>query len=560
MVRRSRRRLVRAIRRQSAEERAALVAAAARARGADATVRDGPGAGRIVAASHPRRGDRLLLVPESRGRLGRLRERLGPGSRRVRIESGDEADGSEAAVTGSGVDARPTVAEPREVARTLLYAVDRDLADELCRRHLDRPLDALHRPELDPRAGGTGEVREPASRPDGTVRLPVAGEVDAATAASVAVALLAVLAGVTWAAGPAGVSGGPSGRVGAPSDGGVGTEGEAVPPTGGGRNVDEPVAGDGDGDGDGGGDASAADGERGGYPPGLGPTGVTSVGRLAASHASAVSEQSYVWSLTYRETADGSLRSVRWETVRVQGPGRYRTTATGWGTVAADEVPVSSVEAYGDGSTRLVRRGDGDGDGNATARRRAETLEYGSIGLYAIRSSRLVRRHLAEEPTRVVSSTPVDGRTFHLVYAGAGYDSSSPATRLTVDGRGMVHALRTRFPVAGSNVTAVVSFRYSRVNATTVAPPEWHAEAPGATDAAGNGSGRTGASTPRRPEAPASANRSADGVDGAGGDASREHKPVPVPTAGGNASRAGRGDGDPPSSVDSAGTDRPAVP
>ena len=285
MVRRSRRRLVRAIRRQSAEERAALVAAAARARGADTTVRDGPGAGRVVAASHPRRGDRLLLVPESRGRLGRLRERLGLGSRRVRLEPGDEAGRSDAALTGSGLDARPTVAEPREVARTLLYAVDRDLADELCRRHLDRPLDALHRPELDPQTGGTERAREPASGPDGTVRLPVAGEVDAATVATVAVALLAVLAGVTWAAGPAGVPGGPSGRIDAPSDGAVGADGDGIPPTGGGRNVDEPVARDGDGDGDGGGNASAVGGESGGYPPGLGPAGVTSVGRLAASHA-----------------------------------------------------------------------------------------------------------------------------------------------------------------------------------------------------------------------------------------------------------------------------------
>jgi hypothetical protein len=376
--------------------------------------------------------------------------------------------------------------------------------------------------------------------------------------ATVAVALLVVLAGVTWAAGPAGVADGLPGGTAAPSDAADEPGGEEIPPTGGGRSVDEPTPAESDGEeeDDETVDLAAVRADRGdgdGYPPGLGPAGVASAGRLAASHALSASERSYVWSLTYRETSDGDLRSVRWETVRVERPGQYRTTVTGWGNATAPDTPVSTVETYADGSTRFVRLPDG----RVSTYRLGGAREYGSVGLYADRSARLVRRYLEAEPTRVVSSTAVDNRTYHLVYAGEGYDSSTPTTTLTVDERGMVHAFRTRFPVAGSNVTAVVAFEYSRVNATTVAPPDWYAEAlvaavdPEMSGSTANQSGGTGASTPRRTDAPGVENRSADADEGFDDEASR--KPVPVPTGTDNASRTVRGDGDvPPPSVEPA--------
>jgi hypothetical protein len=117
-------------------------------------------------------------------------------------------------------------------------------------------------------------------------------------------------------------------------------------------------------------------------------------------------------------------------------------------------------------------------------------LRDGPVGRYAVRSSRLIRRTLADEPTRVASTTLVGDRRYHLVYAGEGYETSTPTTTLTVDGQGMVHALRTTFPVADSNVTAVVSFEYNSLNVTTVDPPEWYAEALAAVNSsAGAGAG-----------------------------------------------------------------------
>jgi hypothetical protein len=204
---------------------------------------------------------------------------------------------------------------------------------------------------------------------------------------------------------------------------------------------------------------------------------VTSAGELAAAHALAVADRSYVWRLTYREVSESGTRAVRWETVRVERPGRYRTTVTGWGSLAARTTPVSSVEAFGDGERRLVRRVDG----NAASYRSGSVPRRDSPGRYALRASRLVRWQVADEPTRIASRTDVGDRTYYRVFVGDGYDSATPTAWLTVDDEGMVHAFHTRFPVGGANVTAIVSFEYTEVGTTTVGPPAWYDEAVEAT-------------------------------------------------------------------------------
>ena len=377
---------------------------------------------------------------------------------------------------------------PAETVRALLYAVDRRTADRLCRRHLGRPLAALYSTGSDSSASdGNGRwttlsVCRMLSTTGRRVGAVVSGE--RATVLVVVVVVLAMGVAAIPTREALSADAGPVERettVATPvpletlEDRSTG----AIEPVGGGRQVSEDVIGITPDQRDDGSRVTSGNPTGEDFPASLTADGVTTAGELASVHALAVADRSYVWRVTYRErTGDdvrsvGGVRAVRWETVRVERPGRYRTTVTGWGSLAARSAPISSVEAFGDGGRRFVRRDEG----NATIYGDEPVLRDGSGGRYALRASRLVRWHVAGEPTRITSSTSVGDRTYYLVYAGEGYDSATPETWLTVDDEGMVHAFHTRYPVDGSNVTAVVSFEYTDVGTTAVEPPTWYGEA-----------------------------------------------------------------------------------
>jgi hypothetical protein len=377
---------VRRLARLDAAGYAALLAALARARGDDA-----------------RAEGRVVVHGDGRRVRAHAPSRRGPAALAARVET---AGVDAVATTRPDVAARlrdrgVAVVGPDAVARRLLYGVDRAVADDLARAHLDGPLDAPA-----PRSVGARVGR-----------------------AAPAVGLLAVVvAAVALVGAGGGAAGDPtpvvdgSDRVAAESDGG---------------SANETLA------------------------PGLTRAGVVDPRALADAHRDALERGPYEVRLTYREQFRRERafpRAGRYRTVEVVGPTRYHETTRGWGDPGVGPVPVATREVYADGTGRFVRS---PGENGTATRTPLGTLD-GDI--YASRGAGYVRRFLAVERTDVVETSVEDGQVRHRV-AVRGTDRAGVAAysaTAVVTGEGLVRDLRVSYLHRDPEVAVSLRVRYDR--------------------------------------------------------------------------------------------------
>lgn len=381
------------LRRLSRTERAALVADLWEARGWETRVEGA----RVVATDHPDREDRVLAVG-----------RAGPDADRV---------------------------DPDAVYDALLYAVDREAAERLCRRHLDRPL-----------RGVAGDDRPRRTRR--TRRLAAVG----------VVALALVAAAVLASAGGPHPSAGTTAATAAPS-----------PPD------DVPAATD------------VPRGERsaGDVAPGLTTAGVTSTEELGRAHARLVSGRSYRWRLvvlTYPGNATrGEPTANLTEHVQVASSTRYRSDVTARGEMPISATVIAGYETYADGERRYIRaRVPG-----ATVA--SLPIEVAPDDPFADRSRRVIDRFLTAERTSVVDVVTRDGVSFYRVTAiGRQSDRVTDYSSVAlVTTEGFVGQIRTAYRVPDANVTVVVRVTYRDLgDPVDLSPPPWVREHRNATDAA----------------------------------------------------------------------------
>lgn len=292
---------------------------------------------------------------------------------------------------------------PADLRSMLLYAIDRETADRLFREHFGRPL-ATTSEELPLR-----------------YRLPVPR-----TRTILAVGLVVVLA-VGLAIG---ASGGPL-----PFDG----LDRSVTPT--------PVHPDPTADSDG--DRPAGGGDLFRYPPGLGSSGVTDAGALAAAHRSALAASTWELRLDhdgshdllhpYREWTASEQHLVR------ESHTRYRHDVTGREPAVNGSIITETYIDYGDGTANYRRLIGLHGD----AFKRTELPTEDRPGVYAAVSAAYVHRYLATTESGIEPVGDVDSNRWRVTATGRPTAMARTVSNYTavaiVDRSGVVHRLTVEY-------------------------------------------------------------------------------------------------------------------
>lgn len=368
------------------------------------------------------------------------------------------------------VDVR--VIGPEDLREMLLYAVDRETAERLCRGHLGRSLRA--RPadtSLWNRLSGT-----PAR---GVLALGLV--VILIAAAAVGASGGSLLIGVS---GPAGLS-----TSASPMS-------DAEPP---GSSTAGPSGPDSD--------LPAAGGSLFRYPPGVGPSGVTDVDALAAAHRSAVANTSWTLALDH----EGSLDLVH--PYRVWTESRQTIVRV---NASRYEYQVTAVERAGNESLASVTYVD-YGDGRYNYRRliglhgetyRRTQLPPGS-DVFAAISAAYVHRYLSTTESRVETVRAGVGTRQRVIATGTPTAMARTVANYTavavVDRRGVVRSLTVEYtllervpdPIENgiatpfatadrvpteSRGTVRFELQFRSLGRTTLEPPGWYDAAVNATN------------------------------------------------------------------------------
>lgn len=392
-----------------------------------------------------------------------LRVRTGAGTRLVHVHrrtrllgraAGSVPDAADAVVTNApgapaGVPEGVRVVDADELYELVLYGIDREDADGLCREYLDRPA-TVHR------GSDAGDDDVPFF--GGRDPIPVA--VGTLAAVLIAASFIGAVGG--GVVGPTEGPGGPSGlsadeppRTGEPptpivTDGGV-----AADPR---ENIHPPGVAT-----DAGGGRSAGAAGNGTFPPGVGPGGVTDYERLASAHAEALAGRSYRLVITYREFAGGRPVGFAREEVRVTGPTTHAAAVERFGQIRYDRSYVGE-DAYANGSARVLRTADG---------RWVVPVRQGT---YAERVEQYLGWFLSVERSSVIDRVERDGRTEWFVRLGDDpwWGAVNASGTAVIDDRGVVRSVRRSYEVPDSNVTVVVSIRHPRIGGVTVEEPAWY--------------------------------------------------------------------------------------
>lgn len=207
-------------------------------------------------------------------------------------------------------------------------------------------------------------------------------------------------------------------------------------------------------------------------PPGLGESGITDADALARAHGRALASRSYRWVVTYEEVVDGRSVGVVREVVRYERSGVYRVGLERQSEPTTDAVLFSPGPAYADGEYRYEPTGGADGRESV----RAIDLSIAEERPFRERARAYIEWYLSASRSAITDVVRRNGRTMYRVetvgdpYPGA---ANARASAL-VDTRGMVHTLRAERDLPESDVRMVLSFRYTDLGSTTVEPPKWN--------------------------------------------------------------------------------------
>ncbi|WP_416840504.1 hypothetical protein [Haloferax sp. DFSO52] len=207
--------------------------------------------------------------------------------------------------------------------------------------------------------------------------------------------------------------------------------------------------------------------------PGVTTDGIENASVLAAAHRNVVANESYQWTIGYRESIAGDETGREVEVVRVEEPHVYTSEVqhVSWSGLRAFPRPTASEDSYADGAFRYARR-PAEPDGVAVRVLDPEVLD--GPGRHAIRAERYIDWYLSTEQSRVADSAVVDGVVVYRI-EGSGTDfprSRDYAFTAFVEESGFVRSMQASYETRdGLGVT--VWFEYDSVGTTTVEAPSW---------------------------------------------------------------------------------------
>lgn len=205
-----------------------------------------------------------------------------------------------------------------------------------------------------------------------------------------------------------------------------------------------------------------------GYPPEVGPDGVTDAERLGVAHEAALANTSHTVRLsTRRERADGTLEAVYERVVRVESPERFHYALT-----ARSDGGERRIERWRSGETGF---GAVTTDGNTTYRRLDAPWPP-----QLVTRSELVRV-FELDPSTLAGTRDRNGTTLYRLEGGPGEVSglSNVGYVAVVTQSGLVQSYSVSYDVADGNRTlsVTVTARFEAVGETTVERPPWYDEA-----------------------------------------------------------------------------------
>jgi hypothetical protein len=257
-------------------------------------------------------------------------------------------------------------------------------------------------------------------------------------------------------------------------------------------------------------ESPSADEERGRYPPGVAPTGVTSAEKLANAHATALSGRSYRLIIRQSGTEDWTGRVWRgaWQQAEVEDRTTYRYVVTGYQAAQRGEARLVQYSVYGDGRDNYIYTEDG---GENSFVRVPITLGEREYGPFETRSAAAIERYLNTTET-TVTQVNWTVEPYRIVATGRplALDNAENVTnyraQADVGPDGYVSLLTVRYDVLRRNDTRSASFRmeYANLDDVRVRPPPWYEDAQnqtmdglsGATPTAPTDSGGTSTDAP----------------------------------------------------------------
>lgn len=205
--------------------------------------------------------------------------------------------------------------------------------------------------------------------------------------------------------------------------------------------------------------------------PGVTTAGVENATLLAAAHQETVANESYRWTLGYRESIAGDETGRKVETVRVEAPHVYVSEIRRVGKLRAFPRPIASEESYADGTTRFSRR---PAESDVVAARILDPDVLDGPGRQASRAGRYIEWYLSAETSSVENVVVEDGTVLYRV-RGRGNDfprSRDYEVTAVVEESGFVPLMRVSYETRdGLGIT--VWFEYDAVGETTVRRPPW---------------------------------------------------------------------------------------
>jgi hypothetical protein len=373
-----------------------------------------------------------------------------------RVDCVVAVDPVRAGVLGDRYDARAVSAV--DLDRLARYGLDRPAADAVYRERFGRPVAGVDPPAADRRPDATDAANAADARVGS--HASTAGLVVVSVFAFLLVAALSG-AGATTGTLPWVWDASETVSVSTPAGTGSGAPD-------GGTTVDATTASSTAHTGRGAGEPSTADP----FAPGVSNASLTDVDALAAAHAAALGNRSYVWELEYVESVNGTVTARGTETVRVASR-RSFVSAVDWRGRPAGLTPVASRPSYADGEVRHRPAADG-----------SELVTYAltdlsPAGEQGWRASRYLRWYLSTTNASV-ERTLVHAETPTAVVEGTGtaYPNAEGYTvRAHVTHDGFVRSLSVSYRLTdddGPPVAVQFNFRYRVDESVAVSPPAWH--------------------------------------------------------------------------------------
>lgn len=209
-------------------------------------------------------------------------------------------------------------------------------------------------------------------------------------------------------------------------------------------------------------------------PPGISRRGIADADAIARAHEYGVAQRSYELTITYREFNE-SMRGKR-ERIVVENATTYASEIITAGPLSTTPYVIADREIYADGKREFSRIPSETGDGYDVRSGDSEP----NAAQFAERVEQYLRWFLSVEDSHIRKIESRDGKTFYQVITrGDPWPGVENATGIAViESHGVVHFLRRVYTLPGSNGTSVtITIEYTEFGNASVEAPSWYREA-----------------------------------------------------------------------------------